>query len=159
MFVILVIIALFVSFVIDALIFLGSGNSEYGQATPPFLVTILACLALTIPWISVMVRRLHDINRSGWWYLINFLPILGGVILLVFTVQAGDPRKNRFGLPPKETPRRLDEGHRESPDLSRQDSNDRWMYKLEQLAKLRDQGILTEEEFGTEKAALIARNS
>ena len=44
-------------------------------------------LALLIPSIAIGVRRLHDINMSGWWLLIGLIPILGGLVLLYFFVQ------------------------------------------------------------------------
>lgn len=50
------------------------------------LITMLLGLGLTIPSIAVTVRRLHDAGFSGWFYLINFVPYVGGLILFVFTV-------------------------------------------------------------------------
>lgn len=49
-------------------------------------------LALLLPSLAVAIRRLHDIGKSGWWFLINFLPLIGGLIFLYFAVQpsAGD---------------------------------------------------------------------
>ena len=46
------------------------------------------------------IRRLHDTGRSGWWMLINFVPIVGPIILLVFTCLASEPVANRFGEVP-----------------------------------------------------------
>ncbi len=47
------------------------------------------------------VRRLHDTGRSGWWVLIGFIPLVGGIILLVFMCQDSEPGANRFGANPK----------------------------------------------------------
>ena len=58
-------------------------------------------LAVLIPSIAVTVRRLHDISRSGWWVLIAFVPIIGGIILLVFTVLDSKPEANVYGVSPK----------------------------------------------------------
>ena len=58
-------------------------------------------LAALIPTLAVTVRRLHDTGRSGWWYFISYIPIIGGIILLVFTVQDSDPDDNRYGANPK----------------------------------------------------------
>lgn len=44
-------------------------------------------IALIIPSIAIGVRRLHDINMSGWWLLLGLIPILGGLVLLYFFVQ------------------------------------------------------------------------
>jgi uncharacterized membrane protein YhaH (DUF805 family) len=65
---------------------------------------ILLCaivLGLFVPSLAVLFRRLHDTDRSAWWVLIAFLPILGGLVLLVFTVLDGTPGANRFGPDPK----------------------------------------------------------
>ncbi len=57
-------------------------------------------LALFLPSLAVTVRRLHDTNKSGWFYLIAFIPV-GGIILFVFTVLEGDRRNNMYGKDPK----------------------------------------------------------
>lgn len=59
-------------------------------------------LAALIPCIAVSVRRLHDTGRSGWWLLIALVPLIGGIVLLVFTVQDSEPGENQFGPNPKE---------------------------------------------------------
>ena len=56
----------------------------------------LVGLATFLPSLAVAVRRLHDTDRSGWWYLIVFVPIVGPFILLVFMVMGPDPRGARF---------------------------------------------------------------
>ena len=61
----------------------------------------LFILATLLPSIAVTVRRLHDTNRSGWWVLINFIPIVGALVVLVFTLQDSQPGANRFGPNPK----------------------------------------------------------
>ena len=53
-----------------------------------------------IPAISVGVRRLHDTNRSGFFLLISFIPIIGSFILLFFLIPEGTKGKNRFGPDP-----------------------------------------------------------
>ncbi|MGH7108571.1 MAG: DUF805 domain-containing protein [Acetobacteraceae bacterium] len=57
----------------------------------------LVALALFLPSLAVSVRRLHDINRSGWWYLIVFVPIVGWILLLVWACTRGTGGPNRFG--------------------------------------------------------------
>ena len=61
-----------------------------------YLVQVLAVLALLLPSIAVTIRRLHDTGRSGWWYLIGFIPLVGGIVLLVFMVQDSEG-DNRYG--------------------------------------------------------------
>tara|TARA_Y100001958_G_scaffold154226_2_gene142860 strand:- start:168 stop:542 length:375 start_codon:yes stop_codon:yes gene_type:complete len=53
-----------------------------------------------IPAISAGVRRLHDTNRSGFFLLISFIPIIGSFILLFFLIPEGTKGKNRFGPDP-----------------------------------------------------------
>lgn len=66
------------------------------------LVTIVVWLGLILPSISVAIRRLHDTDRSGWWILIWFVPIIGFIVLLVFYLLKSDPIDNRYGPPPRE---------------------------------------------------------
>ena len=53
-----------------------------------------------IPAISAGVRRLHDTNRSGFFLLLSFIPLIGGLILLFFLISEGTKGKNRFGHDP-----------------------------------------------------------
>jgi uncharacterized membrane protein YhaH (DUF805 family) len=63
------------------------------------LLTLLVWLALLLPSISVGVRRLHDLGRSGWWMMLSFIPAAGAIVLLVFCLQEGDPGGNAYGPP------------------------------------------------------------
>jgi uncharacterized membrane protein YhaH (DUF805 family) len=58
-------------------------------------------LAVLIPGISVTVRRLHDTNRSGWWWWIQLVPIVGGIVLLIFMFTDSTPGGNQYGPNPK----------------------------------------------------------
>ncbi|MCR5474575.1 MAG: DUF805 domain-containing protein [Lachnospiraceae bacterium] len=58
-------------------------------------------LALLLPSLGVSVRRLHDINKSGWWLLIGLIPIIGWIILLIWEVKDSDPGDNQYGPNPK----------------------------------------------------------
>ncbi|MBL6279919.1 DUF805 domain-containing protein [Micromonospora fiedleri] len=64
-------------------------------------VSLLVNLALLLPSLAVAARRLHDIDRTGWWLLLAFIPIVGWIVLLVFALQNGTPGPNRFGPSPK----------------------------------------------------------
>jgi uncharacterized membrane protein YhaH (DUF805 family) len=66
------------------------------------LLLLVYILAIFVPSLAVAVRRLHDTGRSGWWFLIAFVPFVGGIILLVFTVQDSVPGENEYGKNPKE---------------------------------------------------------
>ncbi|WP_432540601.1 DUF805 domain-containing protein [Kineococcus sp. SYSU DK002] len=61
---------------------------------------VVGYLGLLLPSLAVTVRRLHDTGRSGWWYLIAFVP-LGGLVLLGFECTESTPGPNRFGPNPK----------------------------------------------------------
>lgn len=63
------------------------------------LAEILVTLALALPGTAVTARRLHDIGRSGWWLLLIFVPILGWIVLLIWTLAKSDADANRFGPP------------------------------------------------------------
>jgi len=52
-----------------------------------------------LPSLAVNVRRLHDIDRSGWWLLLLLVPIVGLVIVIVWTCMPGTDGPNRFGDP------------------------------------------------------------
>ena len=58
-------------------------------------------LAAIIPLLAVSVRRLHDIDRSGWWYFITLIPLIGAIVMLVFTLLDSTPGHNRYGPNPK----------------------------------------------------------
>ncbi|MDR1506208.1 MAG: DUF805 domain-containing protein [Treponema sp.] len=65
------------------------------------IVSIIYSLALIVPSLAVAVRRLHDTNRSGWMFLLILIPLVGAIIVLVFSVQDGTPGDNKFGPNPK----------------------------------------------------------
>jgi uncharacterized membrane protein YhaH (DUF805 family) len=64
------------------------------------LATIGYALTTLIPGLAVSVRRLHDVNFSGWWLLVGFVP-MGGLVLLVFHVLDSTPGPNQYGPNPK----------------------------------------------------------
>ena len=58
-------------------------------------------IALIIPNLAVGARRLHDTGRSGWWQLLQLLPIVGIIVLIVFWVQDSNAGENQYGANPK----------------------------------------------------------
>ena len=58
-------------------------------------LSALFSLATFLPSIAVTARRLHDIDRTGWWQLLYFLPIVGWIVLIIFCVEPTQP--NRYG--------------------------------------------------------------
>ncbi len=64
------------------------------------LVAVVYGLVTLLPVLGVDIRRLHDTNRSGWWMLISLIPLVGGIVLIVFFATAGTQGPNRFGPQP-----------------------------------------------------------
>jgi uncharacterized membrane protein YhaH (DUF805 family) len=60
---------------------------------------ILVVLVIILPVLAAAVRRLHDTGRSGWWYWISLVPLIGGIILLVFLC-TGSQGANQYGSGP-----------------------------------------------------------
>jgi uncharacterized membrane protein YhaH (DUF805 family) len=78
--------------------FTGTFDEDVGLG----LLSGLYALAMIVPSIAVTVRRLHDTDRSGWWYLLVLVPLIGGLVILVFMLLDSTPGSNRFGPNPKE---------------------------------------------------------
>ncbi|WP_298495405.1 DUF805 domain-containing protein [uncultured Maritimibacter sp.] len=79
---------------------LATGDYSFSSQTDTPILSMIFALATLIPSIAVGVRRMHDINRSGWWLLIWFIPLVGWIILIVWYAKAGDRGPNRFGPDP-----------------------------------------------------------
>ena len=62
-------------------------------------VGLVVSLALLLPSIAVAIRRLHDLDRTGWWFLLVFTGI-GAIVLLVWDCMKGTTGPNRFGTDP-----------------------------------------------------------
>jgi uncharacterized membrane protein YhaH (DUF805 family) len=68
--------------------------------TDIFIITFSAVLlALVVPLLALIWRRLHDTNRSGAYYLMALIPLAGPFIVLAFMISAPDPRGARFDRP------------------------------------------------------------
>jgi len=80
----------FLTFYVDAVMGEGEG-----------VLSLLLWLLLLVPGVAVIVRRLHDIDRSGWWSLILVIPLIGPIVILVFMCLDGTSGNNRFGPDPK----------------------------------------------------------
>ncbi|MFC8586208.1 DUF805 domain-containing protein [Streptomyces sp. NPDC057217] len=68
------------------------------------VLSLVYTLAVFLPSLGVSVRRLHDTGRSGWWILIALVPLVGGIILLVFNCLEGEQQQNAYGPNPKLAP-------------------------------------------------------
>ena len=66
-----------------------------------FVLYALIVLALFIPSLAVSVRRLHDLSKSGWWYLIALIPLIGAIILIIWFATETKAEVNQWGQPAK----------------------------------------------------------
>lgn len=79
------------------------GFLSEAQSVPASVTTILSLLLLPVVLMGIIVqiKRWHDRDKSGWWVLINFIPILGGLWSLIECgFLKGTPGENRFGRDP-----------------------------------------------------------
>src|ERR1700692_1453153 len=67
-----------------------------------YYLSALFSLATLLPSIAVTARRLHDTDRSGWLQLLWFIPIIGGILLIIWCAEPGKP--NRYGSPEAQAP-------------------------------------------------------
>ncbi len=65
------------------------------------ILAYIFSLAVLVPGLAVAWRRLHDTGRSGTWYLLNLIPLVGWIILIVWYCQEGQPGDNQYGADPK----------------------------------------------------------
>jgi uncharacterized membrane protein YhaH (DUF805 family) len=68
------------------------------QMGPLSWVTMIVFFASILPTLGVSIRRLHDIGRSGWWFLLWFT-LIGGVVVIYWACQLGTAGPNSFGEP------------------------------------------------------------
>jgi len=81
--------------VIDSV--LGTASEEMGYG----IFYALYTLVVLLPSLAVLVRRLHDVGKSGWWFFISLIPFIGGIWLLVLLISDSQPGENQHGLNPK----------------------------------------------------------
>jgi len=96
MFVLFNMIFAFIAMIIDNVI--GTASPELGYG----IIYGLYALVMIIPGIAVTVRRLHDVGKSGWMYLIVLIPLIGVIWLLVLLVTDSNTGENPYGTNPKE---------------------------------------------------------
>ncbi|MEQ1797895.1 MAG: DUF805 domain-containing protein [Lacibacter sp.] len=80
---------------------IGAANDSIALTVLGFGVYGIVALASLVPSLAVVVRRLHDTNRSGWYYFIGLIPLVGGILLLVWMFTEGDRFQNNYGDDPK----------------------------------------------------------
>ena len=77
-------------------LFVFLASTAAGMLGP--VISGLFCLGVFLPNLAVAARRLHDIDRSGWWQLIVLIPLIGWLVMIYWCVQPGK-EPNRFGAP------------------------------------------------------------
>jgi uncharacterized membrane protein YhaH (DUF805 family) len=87
-------------YLFNVIVLLAALIIDYALNTSGILYGLTA-LALLLPNLAVAVRRLHDAGHSGWWLFIAILPLIGAIVLLVFTLQGSEP-PNQWGSGPDE---------------------------------------------------------
>ena len=95
MFILFNMIFAIVAMILDNILGITIAGIPYGP------LYIFYGLAVFVPGLSVMVRRLHDVNKSGWMFLILFIPIAGFIWFLVLMCTEGDQNDNKYGPNPK----------------------------------------------------------
>lgn len=95
-----ILISTIITIVLSAIEVAASLNDP---ATGPGLISGLYSLAVFIPSIAVLVRRLHDTDRTGWWLLLFLLPLIGVIVLIVFLATDSSAGDNQYGPNPKGT--------------------------------------------------------
>jgi uncharacterized membrane protein YhaH (DUF805 family) len=93
--------ALFSTLITIGLIIIDNVTGTFSEEAGMGLLGGIYTLGILIPSIAVIVRRLHDTSRSGWWFWIALIPIIGAIVLFVFLVSDSKPEENQYGPSPK----------------------------------------------------------
>ena len=87
----------------EFILLMGVGSSgSAGIGTVGAIIIILSFVFAFIANLTATVRRLHDQDKSGWFYLVQFIPMVGGLIFFVLTLWPGTPGENSYGYDPRE---------------------------------------------------------
>ena len=86
----------------DHLLHLQVKMQVLGDTTQINILATIYAFAVLIPGIAACVRRLHDAGKSGWYWLIDIIPVIGPIWLLVLLCKDSQPGENKYGPNPKE---------------------------------------------------------
>lgn len=89
------------SFVNFVILMVLAGIGQLGGIEWATNIAVLFVLVFVLPSIAVTIRRLHDIGRTGWWWLIQLVPYVGTVVMIVFACFDSQPGDNKYGPNPK----------------------------------------------------------
>ncbi len=84
-----------ITMLLDNLLGLNFTDTPYGP-----LYTLYS-LALLIPSLAVLTRRLHDVGKSGWMFFVALIPIIGSIWILILLISDSEPGENKYGTNPK----------------------------------------------------------
>lgn len=89
--------------IIGLLFGISSGLQSIHESSPSGLpvISYIVSAVLFLPSLGVLFRRLHDTGKSGWWWLIGFIPVVGTIILIVFCCQPSQTFPNQYGSVPE----------------------------------------------------------
>jgi uncharacterized membrane protein YhaH (DUF805 family) len=88
-------IALIIAAILDNVVGTAFDGIGYG------IFYLVYSLAVLVPALALCVRRLHDTDRSGYWIFLVLVPLVGPIVLLVFTLQDSQSGENQYGTNPK----------------------------------------------------------
>jgi uncharacterized membrane protein YhaH (DUF805 family) len=123
-------------------------------------LSLCVVLLLFLPTLSVTARRLHDFDASAWWILFSFVPLVNFALLISLLFVPGTKGDNRFGSDPKEIvsdaskPTDLIQENAVAPSVKAKTIGG-MIDQIEKLAKLRNEGAISEEEYIRLKSDII----
>ena len=98
-FMLIYVVILFIAQALDA----GLFPHTVDEAGMGGTITTIATILLFLPGLGVHIRRLHDVGKSGWWVLLQIVPLIGTLVLLYFLVKPSEKGTNKYGPQPSET--------------------------------------------------------
>ena len=94
-------LALFVLGLVESLAVPSPAAADAAGAMAAVIISIPA-LALLIPYLSASVRRLHDHDKTGWLFLLAFVPVVGWIFFLIMMLTPGTQGPNSYGSDPRD---------------------------------------------------------
>ena len=71
--------------------------SVYNASIGLGMISGMFAVAMALPSLAILIRRLHDIGKTGWWVLILFIPIIGALVTLIFLLLDSEKQQNQYG--------------------------------------------------------------
>lgn len=84
--------------IIGSLFGIPSGiQAVHGTSSGLPIISYIVGAILFLPSLGVLIRRLHDTGKSGWWWLISFVPVVGSIVIIIFCLMPSQPGANQYG--------------------------------------------------------------